>query len=241
MSQTKFCDKTFHTPGNRCRAFSDMVLNIIDAMVPEQVLDIGCGTGQQIFDLAMRLPQTRFSGVDISGSNVAAANTAQALCFWGDRITLYHADYLEFSGGKYDLIFSGSTLHNIDAAPDLIFTKICGELAEKGYFIYTVPYACLFNYTLWGVRRLFRAIRSSLTDKVIFWGARMLHGSSYSQDLLRERLHYMYLLPKWYDHKALRRRLSHAYGLESVAAYDLPHDSLAQPKHKLLAFRKMAS
>jgi hypothetical protein len=55
--------------------------------------------------------------------------------------------------------------------------------------------------------------------------------------LLEERLPYLYMLPERIDDVRLVGSLK-GLGLERIAVEDLPHASVAQPKHRLSVFRK---
>ena len=77
-------------------------------------------------------------------------------------------------------------------------------------------------------------------DSILLAAAKVLHGRRYDEPSLRERIHYMYLLPHLYDCPALRRLLKASWGLDLVGEHDVPHESLAQPKHRMLILQKKA-
>jgi SAM-dependent methyltransferase len=72
---------------------------------PQQVLDIGCGTGTLLRQATQRFPQARLVGVDPATRMVAAASEATPT---GLPIHFLHAcaEHLPFAGGSFDLAIS---------------------------------------------------------------------------------------------------------------------------------------
>jgi SAM-dependent methyltransferase len=54
------------------RNLEDWIVDRVHPRAGERVLDIGCGTGKQIFDLAQRIGGLDILGIDISGDAIAA-------------------------------------------------------------------------------------------------------------------------------------------------------------------------
>ncbi len=240
MAREDFLDKTFTAPQDRCRQTTELLLPYVDAQRSLRVLDLGCGTGRQLLDLAKALPNAHLTGIDIGEMNIQRATEYARAQPGQERLTFEVADYLHFEATPFDLIVSDSTLQNIDAPQATLFGKINSDLVAGGKLVATIPYTCAYNHILWSLRRAFRLLRNPLTDSILLAAAKVLHGRRYDEPSLRERIHYMYLLPHLYDCPALRRLLKASWGLDLVGEHDVPHESLAQPKHRMLILQKKA-
>jgi SAM-dependent methyltransferase len=239
-AKTEFLGRTFTAPRARCAELTALVLRHIPTDRPLRVLDLGCGTGSQVFDLAGALPQARLVGVDLSEANIAVAEREREGLKLEGRVRFVAADYLELEEGPFELIVSDSTLQNIPAKTEELFGKIKNDLATGGLLVATMPYGCATNHLLWAARRVLRAVRGRWTDRLILGIGKRLHHGRYDEHLLRERVPYMYMVPLRYDCVALRHLLSDCVGLEVVAEQRLPQASPAHPRHKALVFRKHA-
>lgn len=238
MTDEGFTGRTFSAPEERCVRLSREILKYVNPNQPVRILDLGCGTGRQLFELSSALPSAELTGIDISEANIRAAKRDQRDFCPQPRLTFYSLDYMEFQAPPFDLIISDSTLHNINVPTDPLFSKISTDLVSGGHLVATMPHDCFYNRALWTIRRLFRTIRCSVTDSLIFGISKFLHGREFGEDLLRERIHYMYLLPRHYSCHALHRLLDTDYSLELVRQHPVAHESIGQPKHTLLVFRK---
>jgi SAM-dependent methyltransferase len=78
-----------------------------------RVLDVGCGKGYLLYELAQLVP-----GVDVRGLDVSAYALAQAKEEVRPFLELGTAARLPFDDGSFDLVLSLGTLHNL-ALPDL--------------------------------------------------------------------------------------------------------------------------
>lgn len=239
MSSSGHGSAVFSAPAERCRRFNRIVLEHVDADKPLTILDIGCGTGEQIFSLAPELPLADFIGVDISAPNIGIAEDSRAASEHADRIAFHNCDYLEFEPGRsIDVILTYSTLYLIAVDDARLFGKIASELAPGGLFINVMPTACLYNTALTAARRLFRAVRGPVTDRLILSAAGLVHGGTVTREELRERVSYMYEIPQRFDGPKLQRLLEERYGLESVQILPEVHASPAQMMHGVHVFRK---
>jgi len=230
--------RTFTAPKERCRHVTEAILRHVDPARALRVLDLGCGTGEQLFDLAPALPAAALTGIDISGESIRVARERQRELPWGQRLSFAATDYMEYRTAPFDVILSDGVLHAITVPTAELFAKIAGDLTAGGVLVYTMPYPCLYNRALTSVRRIFRSVRSPLTDALILVLARGIHGRRYDDARLRERIPYMYLLPQRYHCPALREMLRGSCGLQLVGEYPFVHASIAQLKHRMAVFRK---
>jgi Methylase of polypeptide chain release factors len=240
-SGSSFSGAIFSAPEERCRRFTQWVLGYVDAARPLRVLEIGCGTGSQLVSLAAALPKANFIGVDLSPQNVEVANLRAEQLGLAPRLHFVACDYLRLPSAVHDLIVSYSTLHLIACESRVLFNKISGELVAGGLLMNVMPYECDFNAVLMKVRRALALVRSPWTDLLVFRVAKLMHGHNMDDELIRERVLYMYQQPQRLDGPALRRQMNDDCALEFVASVPERHASVAQPKHRLIISRKRGS
>ncbi|MCU0754246.1 MAG: class I SAM-dependent methyltransferase [Xanthomonadales bacterium] len=65
---------------------------------PVRVLEIGCGTGRNLDQLARLLPAARLTGADLSSDMLARAR--QRLGGWGARLKLWEGDFARMPAGE---------------------------------------------------------------------------------------------------------------------------------------------
>jgi len=74
----------------------------------DRVLDVGCGKGFQLHELALAVPGLDLYGIDISEYAIANAHEGVK-----DRLEVGNATSLPFDDGFFDYVFSINTLHNL--------------------------------------------------------------------------------------------------------------------------------
>jgi trans-aconitate 2-methyltransferase len=236
MSESIFVGKVFTAPPARIARFTELFVRLVPAECPLRVLDLGCGTGEQIRAIASRLPQAEFVGIDISGENIALArDQSRGL---GSRVSFVECDYLEYQGGPFEAIIADSVLQNLGAEDAHLYPKLAGDLRMHGVLAASIPYECAYNSVLWSVRRIARRLQGRAFESAVLGVAKLVH-REWDDSLLRERLPYLYLLPLRIDSRAMRESLSRS-GLVFAAAEALPQLSPAQPRHRFIAFRRVA-
>ena len=99
----------------------------------EQLLDIGCGTGELEKALLQTKPKLNIFGVDLSEDML---NIARKKLPNFPNITFQEGDILniELPANFYDAVFSLSNLHYFPY-PNLIFKKVSHLLKPKGLFV----------------------------------------------------------------------------------------------------------
>ena len=110
------------------------ITNIIDQYRPDRVLDIGCGSGNQVTKpLAMHYPHISFVGVDNDADSLNFAKEHHALpniSFVSDR----NFDRNE----KFNLIIASEVLEHIQD-PKSFLLGLRNQLSENGKLIVTIP------------------------------------------------------------------------------------------------------
>jgi SAM-dependent methyltransferase len=235
VSGIDFTTHRFTAPEGRRRDFLNALQDILPPSGPSRALDIGCGAGDQLLDMAQAFPNAECVGVDISNQNVEAAIAAAAAL--GLTRTHFHAiDYLALEAGTFDLAFADSVLQNIPVTTDDLVAKIARDLDPGGLLVATIPYDCLYNRVLWSVRRALRPLRGPAFESLVIKIARLLH-PSLSREMIVERIPYLFSLPDRIDGPALRAAFA-AVGLELAETRPVAHASFGQPKHRLLVLRR---
>lgn len=99
-----------------------------------RVVDIGCGAGRAIIDLAARFPRSTFLGLDLQAAAVEAARRGAADAgvtnahFAAQDLTTWNG------GGGFDLVTAFDAIHD-QARPDLVLRNIRGALRPDGIFL----------------------------------------------------------------------------------------------------------
>lgn len=239
MTEQAFVDGSFTAPRERRERLTAALLEHVPAQSSLRLLDLGCGNGLQLLDLADALPRALLAGIDTSRVNIDSARRRISESVHAARVSVRDGDYLALDGEPYDVIVADSVLQNIPVADDRLYDKLAGDLRPDGLLIASLPYACAFNRLLWCARRGLRLFRGPVMERAALALAGRLH-PEWDRALLQERLPYLYMTPARIDDAALVTSLA-ARDLQRIAATPLPHASLAQPKHRLSVFRKGSS
>ena len=114
-----------HTSSSCPHWQSPRTSTIIDGLAlrgSERVLDLGCGRGAVLLQVARRLTSGRAVGVDLwrtrdqSGNSIDATRRNAAADNVGDRVELHTADMsdLPFDRDSFDVVVSNVAIHNIN-------------------------------------------------------------------------------------------------------------------------------
>lgn len=110
---------------------------------PKTVLDYGCAHGHYTINLAKRMPQTQFTGIDLAKSNVDIANKWAIsdqlwnTAFWHGSIDGVEDGY--DTEAKYDLIIASEVLEHV-TDPAAMVNKLIKWLNPGGTMVISVPY-----------------------------------------------------------------------------------------------------
>lgn len=147
-----------------------VALALRQAPAPRRVLDVGCGTGYVLRELAARLPGTvEFLGVDPAPGMIEVARSAASdrrLSFTGGT-----AERLPADDDAYDLVVSTTSFdHWSDQAAGI---RECARvLAPGGTLVLTDQFSALLWPTLLGSRRGKARTRSRATRLITAAGLR---------------------------------------------------------------------
>ena len=103
---------------------------IVDRSKPTRILEVGCGTGRNLLELAKLLPSASLTGLDLSGDmlNIARQKTAAH----SDRVRLVEARYDEPLGEGYDLVLFSYALSMFNPGWEAALRTAHRELGPNG-------------------------------------------------------------------------------------------------------------
>ena len=97
---------------------------------PDQVLDLGCGSGDICCRFAKAYPRAHVTGVDGAEAMLDFARKAAQASNANDRIRFDRGSIQTYNKGKYDIVLSNSLLHHL-ADPDDLW-RATKRLARPG-------------------------------------------------------------------------------------------------------------
>jgi ubiquinone/menaquinone biosynthesis C-methylase UbiE len=113
-----------------CRRADSEVLAAAAPLVPESVLDVGCGTGRLLAQAALRWPEARLHGVDPAGEMIRVAGEKVPRA----RLHVAGAERLPLPDRSIDLVLSTTAFgHWRDQAAGL--REIARVLRRTGLFV----------------------------------------------------------------------------------------------------------
>lgn len=138
------------------RLLQDELINWVkqEGIYYRDILDIGCGTGRFISDLAKNFLQARIFGLDASFEMVKISHAKTSGCVVAD------AGNLPFRSNSFDLIVSNAVYQWVQDL-ELAFGQARGLLRPSGFFFFN----CFTAKTLEGLRRCFEIETNPLPDK----------------------------------------------------------------------------
>ena len=158
--------------GRLHKEISDRVveLSLSQVPTPQRVLDVGCGTGYVLRQLAVRLPQaSEFLGVDAAPKMIEVARSASS----DERLNFVQgtAERLPSGDRAYDLVVSTTSFdHWTDQAAGI--RECARALAPGGTLVLTDQFSNLLWPTMLGSRRGKARTRSRVTRLITAAGLR---------------------------------------------------------------------
>lgn len=98
------------------------------------VLDVGCGAGRAMLELAKAFPASRFTGVDLCEDAFAETQVAAGELNLSNLILRAQGLSQVASMGTYDLITAFDAVHD-QKDPQGLLNLVCNSLADKGVFL----------------------------------------------------------------------------------------------------------
>ena len=116
---------------------ANSTINLIpQSFIPEQIIDLGCGTGNLIDLLINKFPESHITGIDIADGMIDYCKNKYRQ---NKNIEFINNDIEDFSRCNcYDLAVSSFSLQWI-SNPVSTFSKIHKMLTNHGFFIFSLP------------------------------------------------------------------------------------------------------
>lgn len=190
--EESFSEQFFKSSAHSAERLVDLVLQ--HAPSPKRVLDVGCGSGEFLCALLGRLPHSTGLGIDVSPLNIQAAQDLSTKKELQNRCSFEHQDVNALSLGDFDLIVADSVVHYLKGTAFEVLTLLKSKLASGGMIVVRLPEHSFRNRCIWLTRRLLQLLRSTALSEVLFWASKCFFPTA-SEELLKSRVHYCYLLP----------------------------------------------
>lgn len=238
--------KNYHkqkfTAGGYIEYFKNLILNFPGFQKLKKkkgrYLDIGCGSGAQIFSIAPHFKEFSFTGIDLSEPNIYACN--KTLSNMSDRLKFdfIHDDFIKHQfNRKFILAFSYSVFQLLDVSIDELLRRVWQLLEPNGYLILSMPYACRYNTYLNYLRGVLGLLRCHLFDRLIVDIAHIMYRKQLSKTFLRERMIYLDQVDhNLFDLKATKA-LDQFWKIEFIE--QTPSPSFIQSRHMSLILRRI--
>jgi ubiquinone/menaquinone biosynthesis C-methylase UbiE len=236
MTGSNFSGTEFSSSARDTELVASSVLELIPKAGEARILDVGCGDGAVVERLAQRQQNISIVGVDISKANIDLARALAVRTGASARASFSNQDYLTFSDGMFDLIYSNSVLDLLAAPPASLARKLSRDLKDEGRLMVIMPNDCFPNRLLIVLRRLLRVLRSRLLEKIVLALAKFIY-PGWTEGQLRDRLPYLYVVPHHLDSAVLRSVFESA-GLEAITRRPWPAASIFKLRHSLVIYRK---
>jgi 2-polyprenyl-3-methyl-5-hydroxy-6-metoxy-1,4-benzoquinol methylase len=99
-----------------------------------EVLEVGCGQGRALLELAAAFPRSRFTGYDLSSQAIASANVEATRRGLGNvRFAARDVTVLD-EPGRYDLVLAFDAIHD-QHTPERVLREIAAALRPTGLFL----------------------------------------------------------------------------------------------------------
>ena len=131
------------------------IMKLIEKIKPKSVLDVGCGNGERLFQLACRYPKIKFTGLELSNEGIETAKSIQKLeqitsvlinaspqklvdltAHKGINFVCASAKKIPFEDNSFDLVYTSLSLEQME---------LIREYALKEIFRVTNQYSSFYE------------------------------------------------------------------------------------------------
>ena len=113
---------------------------------PRRILEVGCGTGRNLVQLARLFPHAHLTGVDLSAAMLGVAR--RKLAAYEARVSLMARTYdaaVDPTRG-YDIVVCSYALTMFNPGCEAAVAAACADLAPNGYFVLVDFHASRFRW-----------------------------------------------------------------------------------------------
>ena len=130
-------------PVFRTQLFWRYVLRFVEGVRVRRWLDVGCGGGALVVELAQLMPSASFVGIDRDSNAIRMANKLASAARIANA-AWENTELDEFAGGKFDVV---SALGLIESSldPASFLARLADHTHEGGRIIFTAPHAWHMN------------------------------------------------------------------------------------------------
>lgn len=108
----------------------DLLKAVAKSKTPQRILEVGCGTGTTLRQMARLFPQAHLTGVDLSSDMLARAR--RKLAPWAARIDLQQRIYSGASAAPFDLIVFSYSLSMMNPGWENALLAARADLSADG-------------------------------------------------------------------------------------------------------------
>lgn len=110
------------------------VSELITRLEPQKILDVGCGTGDNLTQqLAKMFPEYRFVGIDSDMASINYANSRRTT----ENIEFFVADE-QAQLGRFDLVIASEVIEHVES-PTVFLEFLTNSVEKDGNIILTLP------------------------------------------------------------------------------------------------------
>jgi ubiquinone/menaquinone biosynthesis C-methylase UbiE len=119
---------------------SEWLIEKLEVKNGQTILDVGCGTGDQLIKLASLFPRGKYYGVDLSKESITEARTQAE--HEGLTVTFIHGDASDIAALPdrcFDIVMSIYALYYVTDVQNIL-SCLLGKLAPSGSLVVMSPY-----------------------------------------------------------------------------------------------------
>jgi SAM-dependent methyltransferase len=119
---------------NGCKNGYKKLAELVTALSPREILDLGCGTGLELDEIFARLPNVKITGIDMTQPMLDVLARKHS----GKDLTLICKSFFDVDLGKskFDAVISSQCMHHFSHEKKIaLYKKICSSLRSDGEYI----------------------------------------------------------------------------------------------------------